>query len=202
MFIDLDRFKEVNDTLGHQVGDKLLIEAARRIVDCVRDTDTVARQGGDEFTVLLPGLSEQSAIERIARNDHQDPRPALHPGCVTMALRLRQHRYHPLPPGRRQRGHILKNADQAMYHAKEEGRNRYSYFSPAMQAQAQAAPALGQGAAHAPCATRSYCLYYQPILQLASGTSLQGRSPAALGASGAGVGSRPRSSSRLPKNWA
>ncbi len=167
MFIDLDRFKEVNDTLGHEAGDKLLMEAARRIVACVRETDTVARQGGDEFMVLLPGLADRSAIERIASDIIQtlaqpfslDADAAYVSASIGITL-FPQDGDNPVT--------ILKNADQAMYHAKEEGRNRYSYFSPAMQAQAQERLRLGKELRRA-LRNQELRLYYQPILQLASG---------------------------------
>ena len=167
MFIDLDRFKEVNDTLGHEAGDRLLVEAARRIVACVRESDTVARQGGDEFTVLLPGLSERAPIERIAEDIVQslsqpfqlDRDVAYVSASIGITL---------YPTDATTPTDILKNADQAMYHAKEEGRNRFSYFSPDMQIHALEHLQLGKDLRLA-LAAGQLSLHYQPILNLATG---------------------------------
>ena len=143
LFIDLDRFKEVNDALGHEAGDQLLMEAARRVVGCVRGTDTVARQGGDEFTVLLPGLSERAPIERIAEDiilaltePFQLGNEQAYVSASIGITLFPQDADNPVA--------ILKQADQAMYHAKEEGRNRFSYFSPAMQERAMLRVQLGK----------------------------------------------------------
>jgi len=167
MFIDLDRFKEVNDTLGHEAGDRLLVEAARRIVACLRESDTVARQGGDEFTVLLPGLSERAPIERIAEDIIQSLCQPFQLGndvayvSASIGITL-------CPADATTPADILKNADQAMYHAKEAGRNRFSYFSPSMQANALEHLQLGKDLRLA-LGAGQLSLHYQPILNLASG---------------------------------
>jgi diguanylate cyclase (GGDEF)-like protein len=96
MFIDLDKFKEVNDTLGHDKGDILLVEAARRIAACVRESDTVARLGGDEFTIILPELEDTNSIERIAQALIRTLVTPLQSGRRS-GLRIRQHRHHTLP---------------------------------------------------------------------------------------------------------
>ena len=167
MFIDLDRFKEVNDTLGHEAGDRLLVEAARRIVACLRESDTVARQGGDEFTVLLPGLSERAPIERIAEDIIQSLCQPFQLGndvayvSASIGITL-------CPADATTPADILKNADQAMYHAKEAGRNRFSYFSPSMQANALEHLQLGKDLRLA-LGAGQLSLHYQPIVNLASG---------------------------------
>ncbi len=167
LFIDLDRFKEVNDTLGHDAGDRLLVEAARRIVACVRDSDTVARQGGDEFTVLLPGLSERAPIERIAEDIIDALCQPFQLGTdiayVSASIGITL-----CPQDAETPADILRNADQAMYAAKAEGRNRFSYFSPAMQQRALQHLQLGKDLRKA-LARGELSLHYQPILHLASG---------------------------------
>ncbi|MBP7392561.1 MAG: EAL domain-containing protein [Zoogloea sp.] len=167
MFIDLDRFKEVNDTLGHEAGDRLLVEAARRIVACLRESDTVARQGGDEFTVLLPGMAERGPIERIAEDIIQSLCQPFQLGndvayvSASIGITL-------CPADATTPADILKNADQAMYHAKEAGRNRFSYFSPSMQANALEHLQLGKDLRLA-LGAGQLSLHYQPIVNLASG---------------------------------
>ncbi|HEU0186504.1 MAG TPA: PAS domain S-box protein [Gallionellaceae bacterium] len=130
MFIDLDRFKEVNDTLGHAQGDVLLGEAARRIVDCVRESDTVARMGGDEFTVILPELGDIGVIDRISREIvARLAEPFLLLGKnVAISASIGVALY---PGDATEIEELLKKSDKAMYAAKELGRNRYHYFNSA-----------------------------------------------------------------------
>ncbi|MFZ5484716.1 MAG: EAL domain-containing protein [Pseudomonadota bacterium] len=135
MFIDMDRFKIINDTLGHQMGDQLLIEVARRLRECVRESDIVARQGGDEFVVALVGLDDGLAAAPVAEKILRrlgDPYPlngnVLHTSpSIGVAL---------YPDDGDDVASLLKNADTAMYHAKESGRNNVQYFTRAMNAAA------------------------------------------------------------------
>ncbi len=133
LFIDLDRFKEVNDTLGHNKGDMLLIEVAKRIRQHVRDTDTFARLGGDEFTIILPEYGEISSIERVVQKVVHDlalpfdlgDGDISHISCsIGIAL---------YPLDAESIENLLKHADQAMYAAKQGGRNGFSYFTRSMQ---------------------------------------------------------------------
>ncbi|MBI3902724.1 MAG: EAL domain-containing protein [Nitrosomonadales bacterium] len=167
LFIDLDHFKEVNDMLGHHVGDELLVEAGRRIVACTRESDTVARLGGDEFTVILTQLSDSSHVGRIAQDIVARLAEPFHFGgelaYVSASIGITLY-----PDDASEVEQLLKNADQAMYAAKSQGRNRYSYFTPALQEAAQdrlrltndLRGALGAG---------QFALYFQPIVELASG---------------------------------
>jgi diguanylate cyclase (GGDEF)-like protein/PAS domain S-box-containing protein len=128
LFIDLDRFKGVNDTLGHVSGDQLLIEAARRITTCVRNSDTVARLGGDEFTVVLQGLEDRQAVERVVRDviDAIAVPFVLGQASVRVTASIGIAIY----PGDADDPEALtKAADQAMYEAKAQGRNRFSFFA-------------------------------------------------------------------------
>ncbi len=138
LFIDLDRFKEVNDTLGHQTGDQLLMEAARRIVSCVRKSDTVARLGGDEFTVILPQLRSTDHVEKIAQiilDSLAEPfQLSEDKGQVYISASIGITLF-PMDAGDIES--LLSNADQAMYAAKSSGRNRYSFFTHSLQERAQ-----------------------------------------------------------------
>ena len=128
LFLDLDHFKEVNDTLGHDKGDVLLTEAARRIVGCVRETDTVARMGGDEFTVILTDIEESGSVDRVAQSIifalSQPFQIGPHLAQVSASLGVALH-----PHDAAEADELLNNADQAMYAAKSAGRNRFSYFT-------------------------------------------------------------------------
>jgi diguanylate cyclase (GGDEF)-like protein/PAS domain S-box-containing protein len=167
LFIDLDGFKEVNDTLGHPVGDRLLVEAARRISDCVRESDTVARLGGDEFTVILSRLADAGAAERVAQQIIAAlSEPYVFDAdsvYVTASVGITLY-----PDDSSDIEQLLRNADQAMYAAKNAGRNRLSYFTPALQESAQYRLRLVndlRGALQA----RQFSVHFQPILELAGG---------------------------------
>lgn len=126
--IDLDRFKEVNDTLGHSAGDQLLVEAARRLVSCVRETDTVSRLGGDEFAIVLTETASAEEAEQIARRAvsllsepyYLDAGTVRITGSVGIAL---------YPHDGREAEQLLRNADFALYAAKEGGRNQYRLYA-------------------------------------------------------------------------
>lgn len=133
MFLDLDKFKPINDTLGHDIGDMVLKEAAGRMQDCVRESDTVGRIGGDEFVVLLPTIdSEQHAVLvaekiRYALNQPFD--------LAGQELHISSSIGVAIYPGYCDDGKTLvKNADAAMYYAKAAGRNNVQVFKPEMLA--------------------------------------------------------------------
>ncbi|HEY8608598.1 MAG TPA: EAL domain-containing protein [Noviherbaspirillum sp.] len=131
-FIDLDRFKEVNDLLGHDAGDELLRQAAGRIRDCVRKSDMAARLGGDEFTVILTALETPAQVSRIAQKIlHALALPFLLDGKeVTISASIGITLF---PADAAETGHLVRNADQAMYAAKQAGRNQFRFFTPSMQ---------------------------------------------------------------------
>ncbi|MFC0170110.1 putative bifunctional diguanylate cyclase/phosphodiesterase [Pseudoduganella danionis] len=167
LFIDLDDFKQVNDTLGHEQGDCVLIEAARRISNCVRTSDTVARLGGDEFTVILSGLEQTTGIERIAQNMlGQLTRPfLLETGVPSISASIGIALY---PSDGHAPEELLRNADQAMYAAKSGGSNRYSYFTAELQQAAQQRLQTTLDLRGALVA-QQFELHYQPIVNLATG---------------------------------
>ncbi|WP_338845404.1 EAL domain-containing protein [Massilia sp. W12] len=167
LVIDLDRFKEVNDTLGHDMGDVLLVQAARRISACVRASDTVARLGGDEFVILLSQLDDIECVERIARDligSLAEPyllnqEQAYISASIGIAL---------YPDDAREIEDLLKHADQAMYSSKNAGRNRHCYFAAEMQHAAQARRRLTNDLRVA-IEGGQFCVYYQPIIELNNG---------------------------------
>ncbi|HLF97396.1 MAG TPA: EAL domain-containing protein, partial [Methylococcaceae bacterium] len=167
LFLDLDRFKEINDTLGHDMGDLLLKTAAQRLQGCVRETDAVARLGGDEFTVILNELEDTGSVERVAQEILRQLAEPFSLGSesayVSASIGIT------LYPADAASGDVLiKNADQAMYAAKDQGRNRYHYFTPSMQEIAQARMRLANDL-HGALAGRQFWLAYQPIVELATG---------------------------------
>lgn len=167
LLIDLDQFKEVNDTLGHEIGDLLLQHAANRIVNCVRATDTVARLGGDEFTVVLPQLHDvlvarqlaQKIISRLAEPFY------LRDEIIHISASIGITLY---PADATEIVNLMRNADQAMYAAKNEGRNRYSYFTLSLQEAAQKRLHLTNDLRDA-LADHQFRIFFQPIVALATG---------------------------------
>ncbi|MDX8400277.1 MAG: EAL domain-containing protein [Gallionellaceae bacterium] len=167
MFIDLDRFKEVNDSLGHDAGDVLLVEAARRIAESVRDTDTVARIGGDEFTVILSQLDDVNRVEEVAERIVEILATPFQLGdeAVYISASLGITLY---PNDADNVEGLLKNADQAMYVAKNQGRNGFSYFTSEMQEHANKRQHLVKDLRGA-LAGEQFRVYFQPIIDLQSG---------------------------------
>lgn len=167
LFIDLDHFKEVNDTLGHDSGDQLLVLAAHRIRDCLRASDTVARMGGDEFTVLVPDLADGAQLERLLHNILRTLSTSFQLGdeqvFVSASIGITMY-----PQDASEVESLLKNADQALYAAKGAGRNRFSFFTPALQEAAQQRARLSHDLRNA-LAADQLRVYYQPIVELASG---------------------------------
>ena len=167
LFIDLDRFKDVNDTFGHHTGDLLLIEAARRISECVRVTNTVARLGGDEFTVIMSDLVQTDRVSQIAHEMLESlAQPFLLHGEVayvsaSIGITI-------FPTDTQDVEVLLTYADQAMYVSKGLGRNRCSYFTGSLQATAQTRLQLGKDLRTA-LAAGQLELYAQPIVELVSG---------------------------------
>jgi diguanylate cyclase (GGDEF)-like protein/PAS domain S-box-containing protein len=164
LYLDLDLFKEINDTLGHTAGDRLLQLAAERIRSALRAGDTCARLGGDEFTVLLAPLEQPEQAETVAqklldllRQPFELERERVFVGA-SIGITL-------FPDDGREAGDLMKHADQAMYQAKALGRNRFCYFTATLQQQAQRHLALTQDLRQA-LPRRELQLHYQPVVRL------------------------------------
>ena len=164
LFLDLDDFKTLNDTRGHDIGDLLLIEVAERLRDCVRGGDTVARLGGDEFVVMLEDLSEDTQQAAAAARDVGEKVLA----AINQPFDLQGVEYHGSSSigislfrgGGIGMDDLLKHADTAMYQAKASGRNTLRFFDPAMQAQLEMRAALADDLRQA-LPRRQFKLYYQ-----------------------------------------
>ncbi|MBL4822705.1 MAG: EAL domain-containing protein [Colwellia sp.] len=166
LFLDLDDFKKVNDTLGHDVGDQLLIDAANRLRNVVRSVDTVGRLGGDEFIIILGGLKNTDEIQPIVENLLNqfrnmfiiNSRELLLTTSVGIAI---------YPNDASDASELLRNADSAMYDAKECGRNTYSYYTRQMNECAQRRLAIEEQL-HGALARNEFSVHYQPKIDLAS----------------------------------
>jgi diguanylate cyclase (GGDEF)-like protein len=164
LFLDLDGFKHINDSLGHQIGDKLLQSIAKRLSDCVRGSDTVSRQGGDEFVVLLSEVeqAEDAAItarrmlEAVAEA-HPIDNHDLH---VTTSIGVSVYPDDGLNPET-----LIKNADTAMYQAKENGRQSYQFFKPSMNVRAVERQSIEESLRRA-LERQEFTLQYQPKIDL------------------------------------
>jgi diguanylate cyclase (GGDEF)-like protein/PAS domain S-box-containing protein len=167
LFLDLDGFKHINDSLGHPTGDKLLQSIGKRLVECVRNSDTVSRQGGDEFVVLLSEVeqSEDAAItarrmlESVAEA-HSIDQHDLH---VTTSIGVSVY-----PEDGLDAETLIKNADTAMYQAKENGRQSYQFFKPAMNVRAVERQSIEESLRRA-MERQEFTVYYQPKVNLSSG---------------------------------
>ncbi|MEO8382672.1 MAG: EAL domain-containing protein [Acidobacteriota bacterium] len=164
MFLDLDRFKIVNDTLGHSLGDDMLRVIAARLRSVLREGDTIARMGGDEFTVLLSDLGQAEDAAKIAQKlletVAQPVRVEGHELYVTTSIGIALH-----PSDGDTAESLLKNADSAMYRAKELGRNSYQLCTPAMNVRAAERLSI-ESALRRAIEREELVVYYQPLVQL------------------------------------
>jgi diguanylate cyclase (GGDEF)-like protein/PAS domain S-box-containing protein len=167
LFLDLDRFKVINDSLGHIVGDQLLVGIARRLEACLRPGDTVARLGGDEFTILLEGVTDLSEALRVAERVEKE---------ISSPFNLRGHEVFttvsvgiaPSTTGYDSPDEILRDADTAMYRAKSLGKARHEVFDKTMHARAVSLMQLENDLRRA-VERQEFLLYYQPIVSLETG---------------------------------
>ena len=167
MLIDLDRFKLVNDTLGHTVGDQLLVEVARRLLECTRGGDTVARLGGDEFAVLLPDMPDaqkartvaQKILDRLAMPMHLDSHEVYVNASIGITV---------FPDDSEDQDTLIRNADVAMYSAKEQGRANYMFFNAEMNRRTAQFLELESRLRQAQ-GRNEFILHYQPRVGVDSG---------------------------------
>jgi len=168
LFVDMDRFKHVNDSLGHAIGDELLLSVARRLVASVRASDTVSRQGGDEFVVLLPAIAHAEdaslSANKILRALGMPHRVKEHDLQITASIGISIY-----PDDGTDAETLVKHADIAMLNAKESGRNNHQFFKSDMNENALERQSLESGLRHA-LEQREFTLFYQPKMNLETDT--------------------------------
>lgn len=166
MFIDLDRFKLINDTMGHGAGDHVLKTVSERFKNCLRDSDTIARLGGDEFVVLVEELADPKYVAGVAQklvSAAQQPFVIQGQEChVTASIGIST-----FPGDGKDASNLLKNADIAMYRAKEQGKNNFQYYSEQMNMHSLQRLALESSLRHA-LERNEFRLHYQPIIETVS----------------------------------
>ncbi len=164
LFIDLDRFKNINDSLGHSTGDQLLIAIAARIGGCLRPTDTIARLGGDEFAILLDGLEDWTIATDVAERVQTELLKPFslngHEVYTTASIGIRLSM-----DGREDAENMLRDADTAMYRAKDSGKARHELFHSTMHTRAVALLKLENDLRRA-IEREEFCVHYQPIISL------------------------------------
>jgi diguanylate cyclase (GGDEF)-like protein/PAS domain S-box-containing protein len=167
LFIDLDRVKVINDTLGHDIGDRLLQGVARRLEGCLREIDTIARLGGDEFMVLLPNIQSTENVVTIAEKLLDSLRPAFHFDghelYITASIGISV-----FPNDATDAPSLLKNADTAMYRAKKQGRNLFQVFTKDMGAETIEQLSFENSMRRA-LEREEFVVHYQPQINIASG---------------------------------
>ena len=167
MFMDLDRFKTINDTLGHSVGDSLLQEVSQRLSGCLREGDTVARWGGDEFTILLPQIESVDSVTQTAFRILESLKAPLQVGThelyisASIGIAL-------FPDDGLETETLVQNADVALYRCKEQGRGRYELYTPTMNSKGPELFVLENNLRQV-LDRNELLLYYQPKLDLATG---------------------------------
>jgi len=164
LFIDLDKFKTINDSLGHNIGDKVLIEAASRLQKCVRDEDTIARLGGDEFTIILQGIKNIQDVSHISENIINEMREPIvikeHSLYISASIGISL-----FPKDAKSGDELIKFADTAMYKAKEEGRDNYQYYASQMTAYAFEKVVMDTSLRVA-IKEEQFIVYYQPQIDV------------------------------------
>ncbi|MBT0961805.1 putative bifunctional diguanylate cyclase/phosphodiesterase [Denitromonas iodatirespirans] len=167
LFIDIDRFKDVNDVHGHAVGDVLLVELGRRLHDCVRESDTLVRQGGDEFIMVMSAVDSPASVVPVATKLLEAVRQPLHAGevelCVSASIGVSL-----LPDDAADAQTLLRNADTAMYEAKRSGGNLVRFYTRAMNDAVRARVEIESGLRQA-IARKELSLHFQPQLSIATG---------------------------------
>jgi diguanylate cyclase (GGDEF)-like protein/PAS domain S-box-containing protein len=167
LFLDLDGFKHINDSLGHPAGDRLLQSVAKCLVDCVRGSDTVSRQGGDEFVVLLsevaqvenPSIAVRRMLTAVAEDHSVDDHDLHITCCIGVSI---------YPDDGLDSETLIKNADTAMYQAKENGPQSYQFFKPAMNVRAVARQSIEEDLGRA-LEREEFAVHYQPKIDLVTG---------------------------------